>query len=355
MIIPVISIMVHAREKASGDPRDKVFALHSVFEELGAHLPLPDYTKTVEEVYRDSVVASINFDNMLKILFYVPSDHRRDDLASWVPDWSDSGWQDTDLRHAAIYDRFAASSDSNPKWRFSKDQRSLVVTGKIVDTIIYRAEPIPSYGITKENINDETVDKDVILEDTHKCYTVFRSWVEISQWSQYPTGESTKEALQRTIVNDEPKCNADAASGESFEAWYKFMNASDMEVTKMVALKIGSAPDDPFLQQIPDPVRIFSAMGTGSRFSFNSQARMISDRKCFFYTDKRYFGTAPDPVPTPVESGDCIALVGGLEMPLLLRPVEGGYRLLCHVYVHGMMYGEAWPENAQDLDEIVLI
>ena len=62
-----------------------------------------------------------------------------------------------------------------------------------------------------------------------------------------------------------------------------------------------------------------------------------------------------DPLPTPAKAGDAIAIVAGLEMPLLLRPVEGGYRLLAHVYVHGIMYGEAWPKGKEELDEIVLV
>ena len=61
-----------------------------------------------------------------------------------------------------------------------------------------------------------------------------------------------------------------------------------------------------------------------------------------------------DPLPTPVAEGDVIAVVAGLEMPLLLRPVEGGYRLLAHAYVHGIMHGEAWPEREEELEEIVL-
>lgn len=56
--------------------------------------------------------------------------------------------------------------------------------------------------------------------------------------------------------------------------------------------------------------------------------------------------------------GDVIAIVGNLGMPLLRRPVEGEYRLLTHVYVHGIMYGEAWPEREKEedeLEEIVLV
>jgi hypothetical protein len=82
-----------------------------------------------------------------------------------------------------------------------------------------------------------------------------------------------------------------------------------------------------------------------------------SQKKCFFRTENGYFGTAPDPLPTALRPGDKIAIISGLEMPLLLRPVEGGYQylLLTHVYVHGIMHGEMWPVIKDDLEEIALV
>ena len=32
-----------------------------------------------------------------------------------------------------------------------------------------------------------------------------------------------------------------------------------------------------------------------------------------------------------------------------------GYRLVTHVCVHGMMYGDYWPENEEDLEPIILV
>jgi hypothetical protein len=53
--------------------------------------------------------------------------------------------------------------------------------------------------------------------------------------------------------------------------------------------------------------------------------------------------------------GDKIVIIRGLEMPLLLRPVENGYKLITHVYVHGMMYGEMWPQDEGCLEDIILL
>jgi len=98
--------------------------------------------------------------------------------------------------------------------------------------------------------------------------------------------------------------------------------------------------------------RIVAALGEAA--VFHGWAIACCTNKCFFLTEKARFGVAPDPSPVTVEAGDRIAVFGGMAQPFLLRPVEGGYRILAHVYVHGIMDGEAWPEDEADVEEIVL-
>jgi hypothetical protein len=68
-----------------------------------------------------------------------------------------------------------------------------------------------------------------------------------------------------------------------------------------------------------------------------------------------------------VEVGDWIAILAGLEMLLVLRPVGNGigergekmvvYGLAVHVYVHWVMYGEAWDteDGRLRVEEIFLV
>lgn len=362
----VFNILIQAREKLSGDPRDKVFALYGIFQELEVSIPAPDYTKALEDIYRESVVASINYDKNLYILYHAPSDNRRDGLASWVPDWSDFGWKDADPRYGILRDRFAACGSGEARWHFSEDQKNLIVTGKIVDTVIYRAKALPSADSMNVQVQNGVTDQDSFFRFNHIACTILKSWLEVSQWSEYPTGENTKDALQRTLVSDYPRCNADAKGG-SFSNWYNFMTASELEVLELQLKQLQPSQIIPALpaarerilraikELIPEEKRTFIGLQAAAAIPFLSNIIQFSQKKCFFYTEKCYFGTAPDPLPTQVKAGDCIAVVGGLEMPLLLRPVEGGYRLLTHIYMHGIMHGEAWPEKEQDLEQIVLI
>jgi len=112
---------------------------------------------------------------------------------------------------------------------------------------------------------------------------------------------------------------------------------------------------------------------------FHSSAIPFSNRKGFFVTEAGRMGTAAARVETSqngraravnlVQAGDKIAVVAGLEMPIILRPVvDGGgtvdgaqedgkrvYELVTHAYVHGIMYGEAWEDESAVLEEIILV
>jgi hypothetical protein len=346
----VFSIFMNARRKKSMDSRDKVFALCGLFKELEIPFPAPDYSRPVEDVYREAVISCINYDKNLYILYHAPSDRRRNGLPSWVPDLAEDGWDEGDSRYGLLRTRFAASGRRSAKWSFSKGGNGLVLVGKIVDTIIFRADPMPNLdSIAKELPYRDSETTAEQLRLNHRGYSVLKSWVEISQWSDYPTGESTREALQRTLVNDYPKCNADAAKDNSFDHWYNTMILGELDTTARAIQRTGagsSIPSQPWLREIflremmkrcPQEQLVVFALG-GPGFRFHSQVMAFSQKKCFFFTENYYIGTAADPLPVPIEPGDRIAIVRGLEMPLALRPVEGGYRLLTHVYVHGIMY-----------------
>ena len=375
----VFSILSNARRKKSGDPKDKIFALYGLFSELEIPFPLPDYSLSVETVYREAVIASINHDKNLYILYYAPSDKRRDTLASWVPDWAEDGWEETDSRHALLRDRFEASKSAEPRWIFSEDGTALTLKGKIIDTVIFRNEALlngetdMSEALQKLKLTNSSensmLQPDVaneFLSMNHQLYIVLRSWVETSRWSDYPTGEPSKTALQRTLVNDSPDCNDASAKDDAFETWYRAMCLDDLNVTAAAIQNQGLGDSIPqgawareeFLRRMgeklaPEVLSFYSTRGAGSKFQ--SMAMAFSQKKAFFYTENAYFGTAAESPAVSIQPGDKIAVVSGLSMPLALRPVEGGYRLVTHVYIHGVMYGEAWPESVDELVDITLL
>ncbi|KAH7372253.1 heterokaryon incompatibility protein-domain-containing protein [Pyrenochaeta sp. MPI-SDFR-AT-0127] len=359
-------IMANTRQKLSGDPKDKVFALYGLFKELDVPFPKPNYSMPVEDVYREATAAVIEYDKNLYVLYHVPSDRRLGELASWVPDWSEAGFEPHDSRYGVLRDRFAASGPAAHTWRFSEDQKALIVRGKIVDTIILKGQPMPSSErFTSLTIGDEVdTPQDEFMQFQHDVSAIFRSWIDISKWADYPTGEPSKEVLQRTLTQDFPRSNAAAAKDNSFSDWYDNMGLDELDLlaSGLRRMNFGDKiPHEPsrrydylrkFKDQVSEQTISFLAF---ARNDFHNLAMVSVAMKCFFYTEHEYFGTAPDPLPVSIEAGDKIVIISGLEMPLVIRPVEGGYRLITHVFVHGMMYGEMWPESESELQDIVLL
>ncbi|CAO2656584.1 Nn.00g053870.m01.CDS01 [Neocucurbitaria sp. VM-36] len=365
-------ILTKTRQKLAGDPKDKVLALYGLFRELEVPFPSPDYNLPVEDIYREATVASIKYDKNLYILYHVPSDLRNQDLASWVPDWSQPGFEPHDPRYGVLRNRFAASGPGDHIYSFSEDKKALILRGKIVDTIIYKADAMPDTKLSKLALNSssERAQDDIVAREDeymhiiHITCTILKSWVEVSKWGDYPTGESSKEALQRTLVADNPENNAIAGTGNVFNDWYEAMGMDELDLLasglqRMDNTQIPRLP--PLLRaeflrrmkaQVSDEMANFLAFGSNR---FHTIAHVWAAMKCFFYTEHEYFGTAPDPLPVSILPDDKIVIVSGLEMPLVIRPVEGGYKLITHVYLHGVMYGEMWPSSPDELEDIILL
>ncbi|KAJ8118188.1 hypothetical protein OPT61_g794 [Boeremia exigua] len=349
----VFDILTGTRKKLAGDEKDKVIALYGLFKEMEIPFPAPDYSLPVEVIYRQATIASIRHDKGLFILYQAPSDKRRKSLASWVPDWADQGFDPKDGRHAILLDRFAASGAGRPLYRFSDNEKVLVLRGKIVDTVIYKTESLPNSASMALRVRAGVPPmemRDTYMQHHHHTTSVLRSWVEVSKWTQYPTGEQSKDVLRRTLVQDNPEDDRKYNSDGNFDAWYDNMSLSEVELAAKGLASVGLDS-----QQSLDPnMELQTSFNLFAQNPFHTFTTVICSQKCFFYTEKTYFGTAPDPLPDSMQAGDVIVLISGLGMPLLLRRVEGGYRLISHIYVHGLMYGESWPED-DELSDIRLV
>ncbi|KAF2188348.1 hypothetical protein K469DRAFT_768996 [Zopfia rhizophila CBS 207.26] len=130
----LLQLLAPMRSKKATDPKDKVFALFGVTEELGLDFPPPKYENPLERVYVETAVACIEQDRSLNILYEAPSNERHSALPSWVPDWSAEGWRSSYLR-GYLGKGFRAAGDDSPQWSFSQDYRRLTISGKLIDSV----------------------------------------------------------------------------------------------------------------------------------------------------------------------------------------------------------------------------
>lgn len=363
----VLQILASARAKKATKPEDRIFALFGVMKELEVDLPLPGYQKSLEQVYTEAAIACINHDRCLHILFEAPSDYRRSKLPSWVPDWSDAGWRSPDPRKAPLGKGFQAAGSASPLWRLSPGQRRLLLSGRLVDSIHHRGAPLEldsDFDLSFLLIASGKLAFPEFLRKLHPTFGVLRSWVDISsQYKEYPTGETVQTALRHTLVDGEVRQASDSPTEGAFDAWHKIMNGSNTNSLSTPAAKPQAVPSRSVekpkvsdadgkmqLGHFPAEWQSFLSLATGPATEYHFEALRHVIGKCFFSTANGYFGTAAG----LVEEGDRIAVLAGLETPMVLRKVDHGYHFITHAYVHGIMHGEAWPANAE-IGEITLV
>ena len=388
---PVLyQVLLDARPKQSSDPRDKIFALFGVLKQLKIDIAIPDYEKSVEDVYREAVVSCINYDKNLNILYNVPSDRRhvRPDLSSWVPDWSDEGWRPDEYSirvDVTLYPSFCTAGPAQPRWSFSHDQRRLIVSGKLIGSVMYCAEPLiydfdahsglhpVTYKYGRTPISRQYSPED-LWNTTYSSFRTLRSWAEFTSfYDQYPTGETVQQAFIRTLVSDTAPERQEAVSTES---WYKIMTYNQTDLLTLVYHKLQQLehvgpgpPTQAVLQRLDSsgPIVSLTALNLEEEaLHYHYAVLKSANRMAFFTTEEGYMGTTPARMTDTgavnlIEAGDRIAIIAGLNMPVVLRPVEdedvGGtvFRYVTHVYLHGVMCGEAWEDEKRVLEDIVLV
>lgn len=368
MHTPSVShILSWTRSKAATEPRDMVFGLLGICTALGIDTFVPDYTKSVEEVYRQATIMAISHDGNLDVLFEAASDNRRTGLNSWIPDWSDTGYKGIDMRGAISNAHFCAAGPTNPIYHFSAAQNHLHLRGKLLDTVIYRAGTMNMRCINEIDAisrtlggggqgptGDDTAGLHNAIGELHGAFQIMRAWADVSIWyASYPTlGETPKTALRRTLLYDDPETNGTAGIGPAFKSWYHVMTTSDAGLDTLAwgGLRTTTTTMVADLEE----ARTMKLITTTGMDRYFFKTIVFSNRKCLFTTEKGYLGTGPE----LIRDGDRIAVFAGICMPLVLRPVEEGrFRLVTHAYVHGIMYGEASPGDGDvaGVEEIVVV
>lgn len=148
------------------------------------------------------------YDKNLYILHHTSSDRRRSDLPSWVPDLAEDGWDEGDPRYSIIHNRFMASGRRSAKWSLSEDGLGLVLVGKIVGQIIFRADPMPNldsiatdvkYTVGSASESGESLkyrdpDSDTMAEYkrlSHMGYSVLKSVMQKAKGFIFPLDASS--------------------------------------------------------------------------------------------------------------------------------------------------------------------
>jgi hypothetical protein len=291
-----------ARELIASNPRDKVFEILGLSDKFKALVPSPDYNKTTTEVFTDVAKSLLNLTKSLSVLEYATSTTPVIDHPSWVPYWSNPP-----AIRFPLYTQYCVSKTSKAIFTISSDSRELRVKGKIFDWV-----------------------EELQLADprAHALVLSFRERIEGHRKScdtgfslvKYPTGESVEEALCRSLCWDtgyESSYPAPDEQVDSFREWYRILTS--FNTSKAIEEELNSR-ENTFLDFVNGSCPLCVTAGG-------------------------YLAA----VPYTTKVGDCIVLLAGGRLPFVLRPTGDHYCFIGPCYVHGIMNGEAFPENLEDL------
>jgi hypothetical protein len=136
--------------------------------------------------------------------------------------------------------------------------------------------------------------------------------------TKYPTGESVEEALWRSLcwgVDFQGNYPALDEVVDSFREWYRILMSFNT----------------------PEAIE--------KELEKNSFLDIIYSWSPICTTASGYLAA----VPYTSRVGDCIAILAGGRLPFVLRPTGDHYCFIGPCYVHGIMNGEAFPENLEEL------
>jgi hypothetical protein len=332
----LINVLVETRFKLCTNPRDKVFALHSLFKQLDAEFPDPDYTKSVKQVFCEATEAVFKQDRQLWFLYHVSSPSRLPELPSWVPDWSDS-WQAQDMfDNTQVFKNYHASRFFRKQYppNISEDGTQLVLKGMIMDRISTCSQALPRRKISSSTSSSDTSSTE--SQDLAEI-RVFQEWIQFAgSLTSYHTGETPEEAFHNAITqwSPIPGClpprdhEFPGTSQEEFKAW-------------RAAVMDGN----------PEDAKAASTLQDNRVRVFNEAILKLQAGNAFFLTKRGDMGLADG----TIKEGDLVAMICYMEMPLILRPDGDSYRLIAHAYLHGMMSGEETMPDEYEVEDITLV
>jgi len=348
-------LLSYGRELNATDKKDHVYAVLGLGKrrETGWGI-VPDYHKGVTEVYVDAAWAILEDATNLDLLSHVEDSFYRtiSDLPSWVPDWT------TVLVPIPMHGYLS----TNKRWNAAKmlqfkcatrlaNSRLLSVTGIQIDSIVEFACVLRelSYG-------------------WHRTDSVLKLALALST-DIYCTGESKLDALARTIVAD----THDAApqdlivlfchwlvgqlnllfdetrklkeSEQSDKSQIEIFETLAVETHQVIEALINEDEKNIPKLSIDDALERWNSREANEReplqsnwLSFLGSVSKAYGARRLFRTNDNYLGLTA----LSQQVGDQIWLIGGCNMPIVLRPLENGnFALVGEAYVHGIMDGSA--------------
>lgn len=329
-------------------PEDKVNGLYGCAKKLGLDWPIPDYTKSVAQVYTDVTLACIRQASDLKLLEIVEGAAAAElGLPSWVPNLSESvrTWTLTNPPKTSKpngKDKLV-SGESQCQWMIMSEGIRLKVLGRRLDQVAAISEPWKiDAGTTL--LGDADTNSGQVVNSLVDCIA---TWLDI--------------VLQRNLRNTQGTNIADEL--EAIQDLTNLLNGGHrsigdapnrMDEYFSVLINCARANDDSLRSHLIHPEDdITTSMQFGYVLVSPPMLQVIEYimhlmwKLVFRTTNKAYLGTGS----YSAKPGDLVVVFHGMAVPCLIRPCAEGFNFVGAALVDGIMNGEFWKSGSDADDE----
>ena len=318
------------------NPRDKVYALRGICKDADNAALIPDYSKTVQQVYNETARYLLSESDPLRILGAagIGSARSVEGLPSWVPDWSPRV-------HAPLSAGYNAADKSEQSISISAVQNILTVAGMHADELKETGSVLANPALVRSTHAESA--RNFIRE--YLWYEEARILATESANNPYTDGKPLSEALWRTLVGDiiDHTRPAPPEYGKYYQE-YMTLRKETMHILERAA----ELENESLIQNDNSLVpreELAQWRKTDCDVRLASTFRPSSFAQTFLCNSPGFYWTC---------SGACyarrmICIFKGARVPFLLRQnAEVGirgtstqtYLLVGECYIHGMMDGE---------------
>jgi hypothetical protein len=375
-VVFLSSCLSDVNQLQATEPRDKIYGLYALYNDLGIPLPAVDYKKSVSCVYEEAAVAMITWSGTLKVLGDACRYHRDTSFPSWVPNWSDE-----DIKiFTPSGDATGGSKITHPSPKSLNPQRGeLHVQGKVVGKVIAwrNKRSIAAIFPTRPEQCELPIlmeKLDGLLEDVE----TMRLWIDKTRFFR---------RLHNLLRTNADYCDGDpedmlidllyqdsySEPDENFRIWLDILQYPETEydltfgellVEKWKTAKESTASS--WTEDLTNCAVIMASLLSNtiqhaSRMSnhtsgildlINQFSANLADKTLMLTYINSISKTALGTSFHSAATGDSVVLLEGADYPIVLRETGTKWRFIGPAFVTGIMDGEAWSDESGQVDDI---
>jgi hypothetical protein len=362
-----LDIFNTGRCQLATNPKDAILGLYGMLQKLQINVPPPDYSQSVEQIYTKATKSVIVHDKSLLVLQQTSESRDWPDLPSWVPDWNQQ--LNHGMREESQFDpSFSTSKNDSAKFTFLSDNKSISVRGCFVGKITRAAK---AYIVGDEDVLDfPEFQRDSEMEWQGMVHIeAYLEWIEmVTTLTTDAKRENSRTTLFSTLVSiaSQEQDWVDDCFGSWLQSFLpsipkqlssKFQISPSMSLpdTERDSGNTSQKGSDTLKGSPHDKKRDYDAIwakinGDQKACRFHVLAFHYCKGTRLFITSEGYLGKGLK----AIREGDLVALIAGVDLPMIIRKEGDLYRLKGPAYIHGIMNGEKWPTDDNDLIDIVL-